>query len=58
MPLYRMGEEAARILLEKEDNAETIHKVLPSQLIIRNSAIPFKRIVPVNSSVLSCRLGK
>jgi LacI family transcriptional regulator len=46
MPLYHMGEEAARILLEKEDNAETIHKVLPSQLIIRNSAIPFKRIHP------------
>lgn len=42
MPLYRVGEEAARMLLEKKDDTETIHKNFPAQLIIRNSAIPFK----------------
>jgi LacI family transcriptional regulator len=57
MPLFEIGEEAVNSLLPgpTDHGVSNLHRVLPSELIVRNSAVPFFQRNQADSGITGAR---
>jgi DNA-binding LacI/PurR family transcriptional regulator len=57
MPLFELGEEAVSLIVPDaiDQGVSNLHRVLPSELIVRNSAIPFHQRIQKDKGMTGAR---